>query len=288
MSFDNICKYLSEQYPERFAAWLLGQPSGSVDVLKTELSVEPIRADFVAFLSPQEQILHLEFQVEAVTVPPMPLRMLDYYVRLRRQYGYPVEQVVIFLKPTTNAAAYVEQFTDSNTVHRYRVIRLWEQDPSPLLQDAALLPLASLAASAEPVELLNRVALEVGKIEEVATRREIANCAQILAGLRFDESLIRQVFREGIMRESVIYQAIVREGVEQGQMEGELAMVLRQLPRRIGPVAPELQLQIQALSQAQVEELGEALLDFSEAADLVAWLQADPRPRELESAGESD
>jgi len=274
MSFDNICKYLSEQYPERFAAWLSSQPSGSVDVLKTELSVEPIRADFVAFLSPQERILHLEFQVEVVTVPPMPLRMLDYYVRLRRQYGYPVEQVVIFLKPTTNAAALVEQFTDSNTVHRYRVIRLWEQDPSPLLQDAALLPLASLARAEAPVELLNRVALEVGKIEEVATRREIANCAQILAGLRFDESLIRQVFREGIMRESVIYQAIVREGVEQG----ELAMVLRQLRRRIGAVATELLEQIQALSQAQVEELGEALLDFSSAADLVAWLQAHPRP----------
>ncbi len=274
MSFDNICKYLSEQYPERFAAWLSEQPSGSVDVLKTELSVEPIRADFVAFLREQERILHLEFQVEAVTVPPMPLRMLDYYVRLRRQYGYPVEQVVIFLKPTTNAAAYVEQFTDSNTVHRYRVIRLWEQDPSPLLQDAALLPSASLAASASPIELLNRVALEVGKIEEVATRREIANCAQILAGLRFDESLIRQVFREGIMRESVIYQAIVREGVEQG----ELAMVLRQLRRRIGAVATELLEQIQALSQAQVEELGEALLDFDDAADLVAWLQAHPRP----------
>lgn len=274
MSFDNICKYLSEQYPERFAAWLSVFPCVEVDVIKTELSVEPIRADFVAFLRPQEQILHLEFQVEVVTVPPMPLRMLDYYVRLRRQYGYPVEQVVIFLKPTTSGAAYVEQFTDSNTVHRYRVIRLWEQDPSPLLQDAALLPLASLAASASPVELLNRVAIEVGKIEEVATRREIANCAQILAGLRFDESLIRQVFREGIMRESVIYQAIVREGVEQG----ELAMVLRLLSRRIGPVATELLKQIQALSQAQVEELGEALLDFDDAADLVAWLQAHPRP----------
>ena len=80
------------------------------------------------------------------------------------------------------------------------------------------------------------------------------------------------------MRESVIYQAIVKEGVEQGQLEGELAMVLRQLPRRIGPVATELLEQIQALSQAQVEELGEALLDFSSAADLVAWLQAHPRP----------
>ena len=60
MSADNICKYLSEQYPERFATWLLGQPSVSVDVIKTELIVESIRADFVAVLRPQQRILHLE------------------------------------------------------------------------------------------------------------------------------------------------------------------------------------------------------------------------------------
>jgi len=53
-------------------------------------------------------------------------------------------------------------------------------------------------------------------------------------------------------------------------------MVLRQLRRRIGAVETELLEQIQALSQAQVEEVGEAL--FPSAADLVAWLQAHPRP----------
>jgi hypothetical protein len=67
--------------------------------------------------------------------------------------------------------------------------------PPPGCRTAAL---GEFGRAEAPVELLNRVALEVGKIEEVATRREIANCAQILAGLRFDESLIRQVFREGL------------------------------------------------------------------------------------------
>ncbi len=64
MAFDNVCKYLSETYPERFATWLLGENPETVEVLKTELSIEPIRADFVTFLRTQEQILHLEFQVE--------------------------------------------------------------------------------------------------------------------------------------------------------------------------------------------------------------------------------
>jgi predicted transposase YdaD len=45
MSFDNLCKLLSEKYPEHFASWVLGTPQSNVKVLKTELSIEPIRAD---------------------------------------------------------------------------------------------------------------------------------------------------------------------------------------------------------------------------------------------------
>jgi hypothetical protein len=39
-----------------------------------------------------------------------------------------------------------------------------------------------------------------------------------------------------------------------------------------GNVTPELQSQIQELSLAQLEDLGEALLDFTTQADLVNWL----------------
>lgn len=83
---------------------------------------------FYNLLNPQEEILHLEFQVAPVSVPPMPIRMLDYYARLRRQYSfYPIEQVIIYLKETTSNAVFIEQFTDTNTVHRFRSIRIWEQ-----------------------------------------------------------------------------------------------------------------------------------------------------------------
>ena len=64
MTYDNTCKYLSEKYPDRFATWLLGETCREVEVLKTELSIEPIRADFVTFLCAPGQILHLEFQVD--------------------------------------------------------------------------------------------------------------------------------------------------------------------------------------------------------------------------------
>jgi predicted transposase YdaD len=89
--------------------------------------------------------------------------------------------------------------------------------------------------------------------------------------------LIRQVFREGIMRESVIYQEILQEGEQKGEersiLKGEQAVILRQLTRRVGEISPELQSQIQGLSLYQLEALADALLDFSALADLRTWLQ---------------
>jgi len=87
MAFDNLCKLLSEKYPDRFATWILGAAPASVKVLRTELSIEPIRADSVTLLQTQERILHLEFQVKLESDPPLPLRMLDYWVRLHRLIG---------------------------------------------------------------------------------------------------------------------------------------------------------------------------------------------------------
>ncbi|MES1025703.1 hypothetical protein ABN584_22680 [Gloeocapsa sp. BRSZ] len=77
MSFDNLCKLRSEKYPAVFASWVLGKPQTEVKVLKTELSIEPIRADYVTFLQLQERILHLEFQTLLTSTPPLPLRMLE-------------------------------------------------------------------------------------------------------------------------------------------------------------------------------------------------------------------
>jgi hypothetical protein len=61
--------------------------------------------------------------------------------------------------------------------------------------------------------------------------------------------------------------------------------VLRQLARRVGVVAPQLQERIQELPIAQIEDLGEALLDFSTKADLEAWL--DDRQQITESSDDS-
>lgn len=74
------------------------------------------------------------------------------------------------------------------------------------------------------------------------------------------------------MRESVIYQEIREDGLIEGRKNEALSIVSRQLTRRIGSIAPEIREQIQTLSVEELEDLGEALLDFSSASDLTNWL----------------
>jgi len=196
--------------------------------------------------------------------------------------------VVIFLKPTISEVVFTEQFAVGNTVHRYRVIRIWEQDPTPLLANPALLPLAVLSRTNAPTSLLQQVAAQVELIKERKQRREISAYTEILAGLKFNKDLIRRFLREELMRESVIYQEIQQQAKQQGREEGrqegiqeglqrEINLVLRQLARRLGQSSPELLEQIQQLPVAQLEELGEALLDFTSVQDLTDWLQGHQR-----------
>ncbi|AUT03311.1 hypothetical protein CLI64_24450 [Nostoc sp. CENA543] len=274
MSFDNLCKLLSEKNPDIFASWVLGTPQTAVTVLKTELSIEPIRADYVTFLQLQERILHLEFQTKLESTPPLPLRMLDYWVRLYRLYRLPITQVVVLLLPPAPDQVIETVFHVENTRHEYRVIRMWEENPQLFLDEPALLPLAPLAATTQPQTLLQQVVQRVNQLEP-EEKSQVSAYTQILAGLKYKKDLIQQLFREGMMRESVIYQDILSEGEKIGEQRGEQrerSLILRLLTRRVGELPQSMRERVETLSLEQVEHLGEALLDFQAIADLETWL----------------
>ncbi|MEM7553441.1 MAG: Rpn family recombination-promoting nuclease/putative transposase [Cyanobacteria bacterium P01_A01_bin.84] len=277
MAYDNTCKYLAETYPTEFAKWLLSTDIPNIKVLKTELNLEPIRADSVTLLKTSNQILHLEFQTQPKSTPSLDFRMLDYYVRLKRQYRCDIEQVIIFLQPSNSEMVFKTEYVDKNTRHKYRVIRLWEQDSTALLNNPALLPLAVLAKSNSPESLLQQVASQVDMIEESEEQKNISACTQILAGLRFDRNLINQLFREEIMQESVIYQDIIQRGEQigeqRGKQKGEATLILLMLNQKFGETPAEVEQKIQALNTNQLEELGKAFLNFSSHNDLTTWLE---------------
>ena len=222
MHVDNLCKYLADRHPASFAAWLLGTPIprlGRVEILQTELSSEPIRADQATFIRDRGRILHLEFQLDARTSDPaLPLRMLDYWVRLHRRHRVPVDQVVVLLKRTSSKVP--DYFQHEHTSHRFRVVKLWEEDAGPLLADPALLPLATLARADDRRQLISAVATQVRKIEGVDLRREISSMAQVVAGLAMNQEVISAMFNDELLKESSVYQWIVKEGLAEGRAQG--------------------------------------------------------------------
>jgi predicted transposase YdaD len=81
-----------------------------------------------------------------------------------------------------------------------------------------------------------------------------------------------------VLRESPWYLEILQEGEQRGEQRGRTeearSLILRQLTRRIGQVSPTMRSQVESLSLERLESLGEALLDFSSAADLEQWLRS--------------
>jgi hypothetical protein len=68
--------------------------------------------------------------------------------------------------------------------------------------------------------------------------------------------------------------SIERLGIKKGYAE----IILRQLQRRFGPLDAAAQTHIHALPSEQIEELSDALLDFTTRAEMEIWLQQHPLP----------
>jgi predicted transposase YdaD len=199
--------------------------------------------------------------------------MLDYRTRLYRRYPNKIaRQVVIYLRETSSEAVYQNAFILLNTRHEFEAIRIWEIPSEELLRFPGLLPFAALGRTEDRAGTLREVAERVGEIGERRQRSNVAAAASILAGLVLRKELIRSLFREEIMQESVIYQDILAVGEARGKREEALSLVLRLLDRRCGEIPIEVAERVRALSVDNLERLGEDLLDFNGLEDLIAWL----------------
>ena len=85
------------------------------------------------------------------------------------------------------------------------------------------------------------------------------------------------------LKETQVYREIKEEGIQEGEQrgeqrgreEGEKSLILRQLTRRVGELPKDIRQQIETLPLEQLENLGEALLDFTSIADLQAWFNQE-------------
>ena len=221
-------------------------------------------------------------------------RMFRYFARLSEKSAIPVYPVVIFSYDAPRRAEpniYRVEFPDKVVLEfNYAVIQLNQLNWRDFLQHEN--PVASALMAKMNIAPEDRPKVKSECLRLLATLQLDPARMQLISG--FIDTYLRltaeeeEIFRAEIGRfipeeREVVMQIVtswMEEGLQrgrlEGRLEGELAVIMRLLTRRIGTVEPELQERIRQLSLSQLEDLAEALLDFSNQDDLIAWLERVP------------
>ncbi|YAF93924.1 MAG: Rpn family recombination-promoting nuclease/putative transposase [Nodularia sp. CChRGM 3473] len=166
---------------------------------------------------------------------------------------------------------------NGNQLHRVYLDELGDIRSLPLW--VAVMVLTTVEEEQAPEEaryLLSRTRTELSP----PSSRAIIEIVTTIMTYRFDE--LSRVEVEAMLditlKETRVYREIKEEGreegLEQGRKEEAVNFVTRQLSKRFGELSLEVRSLVLGLSLSRLEELGEALLDFTSVADLQAWLEA--------------
>lgn len=236
MKYDITLKYLSDKFPEHFAKLIFDEFEGDVQPLDKELLSSKREGDYLVEIKDSniesggsKFILHIEFQSSHDT--NMPWRMLSYYVRIYEKYKLPVYQVVVYLNPDDRGRNVVDSFETSMNGKRiirfnYEVLKVWEIDLNMIVDNDLyglfpIIPLIEQDLSDDRAYLKKCFDLVDNiDIDDDTLKADMSICTGVLAGLKYPKDLIKSLMKVDIMRESVIYQDILNEGIEMGMEKG--------------------------------------------------------------------
>lgn len=228
-------------------------------------------------------------------------RMFDYFALLTRDYGLPVYPVALlsYDKPRDAEADVFRVIFPDKTVleFRFTVIQLnrlnWRaylrhDNPvaSALMAKMGFTPEERVEVKKECLRMIVRLRLEPRKTKLLATFIDTylrLNAEEQKLFQAEIEKLPRKERQETMELMTSWEEKGIQIGLQQGRQEGRqehaLELVLRLLTRRLGALNERSQARIQRLSRTQLDELAEALLDFTQPSDLNRWLrQHAPAP----------
>lgn len=243
--FDASLKYLIERFPEDWAQ-LIGIRQGPVEVVEADLSTVTAEADKVLRIGSAEP-WHAHLELQASYDADLPNRVLRYNVLLNARLGTPVHSTVVLLRKEADGrrmTGRVEIAIPGNAPHltfTYDVVRAWELPVENLLNAGlGVLPLAPIAETRKEAlpGVVRRMEQRLDHQPEAGT---LWTAASVLMGLRYEEAFIDRLLA-GVrnMKESVTYQAIIREGVIKGEESGARDMFITMASARLGAPSAEI------------------------------------------------
>ncbi len=247
-------------------------------------------------------LIHVEHQSSAQA--QFGKRMFQYFARLHEKYDAPIFPIVIFSYDRPHRAEpnrYRVEFPPRTVLDfQFEVIQLnrlqWRdfvkhENPvaSALMAKMQIAPQDRPKVKLECLRLLVTLKLNPAKMQLISgfvdsylrlNREENTHFERELekeqpkkqeAMMEIVTSWMLEGMEKGL--EKGLEQGL-KQGRQEGRQEGEAALVLRLLQRRVGALTPMQEKRVRRLNVEQLEELGEALLDFSAAKDLKVWLAA--------------
>ena len=218
---------------------------------------------------------------------------LLYFYRYRERFDY--WQVVIIYPSRSVEQSQLRPYQgllNSEQVHRVCLDELGQIRRLPLW--VAVMVLTTVEAAQAPAEaryLLNRTRQEVSE----PTSRAIIELITTILAYRFErlsrvevEAMLNITFEETRLYQDIKQEAREQglqegrqeglqegrqEGLQEGRREEAANLVMRLVTKRFGEVPEALGLRISGLSLSALEELGEALLDFTGMEGLQVWLE---------------
>ena len=261
------------------AAWLerfASGPRGPVAVIDSDITTLTAAADKVLKVGGPEPYL-VDLEPHSYHDTRLTRTLWFRQVALDYRHDLPVLTVLVLLCQAANSPGLTgsseRRLPDGWPTNRYnyRVVRLWQEDPAAYLTAPVnLVPLAPLTKVGESAEalrgLVQRMAERINA-EPPPRAARLWTATYLLMGLRYSEELAFQLL-EGVqnMRQSTTYQAILREGRQEGwqegQVKGEQKLLLRQGTKRFGKPDAATLAALEAIQDIdRLEALGERLLD---------------------------
>jgi predicted transposase YdaD len=239
MQFDTTIKEIFQSLPQRLLQMLCG--SEITELLTVEQpSVKMRKPDFVARLK-NGRILHLEIQ--SGDEANMPWRMLEYYPPIRREYGQPPIQVVLYVgEEAINIAASIEE---DRLSYSYDAIDIREFDGEPLIEsDSPADNLIAILCRVDDIrEASQRILEKLSQLPGKEAKDAVAKLL-VLSKLRKSQNIvaeevkrIMQLTREDLIDIPIISDAILLSeemAEERGEKKGEASMLSTMLEARFG------------------------------------------------------
>jgi len=211
-------------------------------------------------------ILHIELQSGPDRT--MARRMLAYFANLHLKYNVPVFCVVIFLfKCAFEQSPYTVSCDDKVMLpeFRYDVIRLWEVDPQPFLDEHSVPLYVLLPAMKDPtVDMLRQAIREIREFYE--SERAIERLAQfycVLYGTTTVPDEVKDLIEKELsmssqyvdfMTQTPLFQQLLKEREAKGKIEGLRTSVLKILRANFPDMFDELAKYIGRIQNAEVLE----------------------------------